>query len=398
MVYSHDTYGLGNLRRMLSICRSLIDAFPDLTVLLLSGSPMIQSFRLPARLDYVKLPCLTRAERESYVVRSLDLKIDEAVRLRSALILAAASHFKPDLFLVDKKPCGIKNELKETLEYLKEAQPQSKRILVLRDILDLPEETIRVWERNRYHELIREFYDQVLVLGMPEIFDPRREYRFPEATSERVRFCGYLRRTNDGASPAEVRRELGLAEGEALALVTVGGGQDGYQLLAAYLESLSLLPADRKVRSLVVCGPEMGEGERQALNEMAANHPAVLLKEFTGDLFSIMSAADVVVSMAGYNTVCEILSAQKKAIVVPRVRPVQEQWLRAERMAERGLFRMIHPDQLTPELLSEALQEALDEPFEPAAGAVELNAQSRIAELVASLLETEARAPGMFRG
>ena len=64
MVYSHDTYGLGNLRRMLSICQTLSDAFPEMTILLLSGSPMMQSFRMPARLDYIKLPCLTRVARE----------------------------------------------------------------------------------------------------------------------------------------------------------------------------------------------------------------------------------------------------------------------------------------------------------------------------------------------
>ncbi|MFN0087655.1 MAG: glycosyltransferase family protein [Blastocatellia bacterium] len=386
MVYSHDTYGLGNLRRMLSICRSLIDDFADLTVLLLSGSPMIQGFRLPARLDYVKLPCLTRAERESYVVRSLDLTLDEAVRLRSALILAAASHFRPDLFLVDKKPCGVRNELEASLAYLAGTHPRSRQILILRDILDSPEETIRVWERNRYHELIREFYDRVLVLGMREIFDPCLEYRFPEATAERVRFCGYLRRAIDDASPGEARQQVDLAEGQPRVLVTVGGGQDGYQLLAAYLESLSLLPAGRTVKSLVVCGPEMGTRERRALDEMAAKHPAVILKEFTDNLVRDINDAALVVSMGGYNTVCEILTARKNAIVVPRVHPVREQWIRAERMAGRGLFRMIHPDRLTPALLSETLRQALEAPSEPAAGSVELNAQARIAEAVAELL------------
>ncbi|MEJ7710237.1 MAG: hypothetical protein WKF84_10315 [Pyrinomonadaceae bacterium] len=127
MVYSHDTYGLGNLRRMLSICQHLTASIPNLTILLISGSPMVHGFRLPRRVDYIKLPCLTRSQREEYAVKFLGLGIIEAIRLRSDLILAAATNFKPDLLLVDKKPFGVKNELEATLRYVKEKLPQTKK-------------------------------------------------------------------------------------------------------------------------------------------------------------------------------------------------------------------------------------------------------------------------------
>jgi len=58
LVYSHDTFGLGNIRRMLCICEYLLEALPTLSILLVSGSPMVHSFRIPRRLDYIKLPCL----------------------------------------------------------------------------------------------------------------------------------------------------------------------------------------------------------------------------------------------------------------------------------------------------------------------------------------------------
>src|SRR5262249_40647395 len=308
------------------------------TILLISGSPMVQRFRLPRRLDYIKLPCLTRIQREGYGVRSLGLALNETIRLRSDLLLAAVANFNPDLFMADKKPFGIKNELEAALQYLKQRQPQTKQVLVLRDILDAPEETMRVWQRHNYHGVIQAFYDLVLVLGVPEIFDPRQEYQFPESSATRVRFCGYLRREMIGKSPVEVQRILKLEDHEPLVLITAGGGQDGYRLLASYLESLSLLPAHRRVRSLMISGPEMSQAEQQRLHEMAANLAGVIIEEFTDDLVSYLNAAEVVVSMAGFNTVCEILSAQKKAIVVPRVRPVLEQQIRAERLHRQGLF------------------------------------------------------------
>ena len=45
--------------------------------------------------------------------------LDETIRLRSDLIYAAAANFKPDVVLVDKKPCGVKRELTKTLQLLK---------------------------------------------------------------------------------------------------------------------------------------------------------------------------------------------------------------------------------------------------------------------------------------
>ena len=80
MVYSHDTFGLGNIRRMLSICKHLIDSIPDLSILIVSGSPMVHTFRIPQRLDYIKLPCLRRTDREGYSVKYLGTDMSELIR------------------------------------------------------------------------------------------------------------------------------------------------------------------------------------------------------------------------------------------------------------------------------------------------------------------------------
>ena len=387
LVYSHDTYGLGNLRRMLAICQSLSRSIPDLSILLLSGSPMVQSFRLAEGVDYIKLPCLTRVEREGYAVKFLPLDIADGIKLRSDLILTAASNFQPDLFLVDKKPFGIKNELKATLEHLKQASPDLKVALILCDILDAPESTINVWQSHDYFQVIDEFYDLVLSLGSPEIFDPCREYQFPASVAAKVKFCGYLRRDLGNKSRAEVRQELKLRDAEKLVLVTVGGGEDAYEIVATYLHGVAQLPANHNLHSLIVTGPEMKATQRQALSQNLP--PNVTIIEFTNDLMSYLSAADAVVSMGGYNTVSEILSLQKKAIVIPRVRPVQEQLIRAERMSQRGFFQYIHPDELTAENLMQKLQAELNRedlnPFPP----VNLNAHQEIAQWVSTLLFRE---------
>jgi len=387
MVYSHDTFGLGNIRRMLSICKHLIDTMPEISILVVSGSPMVHSFRIPQRLDYIKLPCLKRTEKEGYSVKYLGTDIDETMRLRSELILSAVANFRPDLLLVDKKPYGVKNELKGVMNYLKIHLPETKVVLLLRDILDSPAATMRIWEKNGYQEAIRKFYDLVLVAGTASVFDVRKEYHFGPLVSEKVGFCGYIQREAGLKDRATLRKELGL-ETERLILVTPGGGEDGYRMVETYVAGLAFLPASHHTRSLVICGPEMPEAQRKKGSAATVKYPHVQICEFTDDLMSYMDAADLVVSMGGYNTICEILTLRKRAVVIPRVKPVEEQWLRAERMARLGLFKTIHPDDLEPRSFMQAVLEEVGAGMRDAGSdeAIDLDALPRIGSAISRLL------------
>lgn len=359
LIYSHDTFGLGNIRRMLEVARHLVQSSPEVSVLVVTGSPMLHAFRIPPRVDYVKLPCLSRNIEGRYGARYLDLSLDATVRLRANLIRSTIADFAPHLILVDKKPFGVEDELSGALSELATGAGRPKLVLLLRDILDSPEETTRVWRKNGCFEAIEAYYDQVLVVGSPEVFDLRREYRFPPFAAAKVEFCGYIARQPGRMSRAAARRELELAERQPLVLVTPGGGEDGHALISNYLAGLRALPVPERPRSHIVIGPEMGDAERAALHQSAAALPQVSLQDFSDDMMSLMAAADVVLAMGGYNTVCELLTQRKRAVVVPRIKPGLEQCIRAERMSALGLLRMLHPSQLTPKTLLDAVRAEL---------------------------------------
>jgi len=386
LVYSHDAYGLGNIRRMLEITSHLVNSDPDVSVLLISGSPMLHAFRIPPRVDYIKLPCVARSDKGDSVVKSLGLSYDDTIRMRSNVIMMAMMDFNPDLILVDKKPFGIANELELALSLARKRSNPPKVVLLLRDILDEPEVTISQWESGQYHEAIGRIYDQVLVVGDSEIFDASQEYRFPESTASKVRYCGYIKRPAPGKTPQQVRNLLGIGE-EPLVLVTAGGGGDGSRMMMAYLEGLVDRPR-RGFKTLLVTGPEMLPQERTTVAELAERAGGVIVKEFCDDMMSHMNAADLVVSMGGYNTVCELLTLKKKTIIVPRVAPVREQWMRAERMQDRGLLRALHPDQLTPRSLIDAVVQELsrDDFANPALQQFEMDGLPRIGASIFALL------------
>ena len=391
LVYSHDTFGLGNIRRMLAISKHLADNDPDVSVLIMTGSPMLHAFRIPARVDYVKLPCLARTRDGAYTVKYLSMNYQDTVKLRSNLILSTVLDFQPDLILVDKKPFGVGNELAATLDVLQRRIDRPKLVLLLRDILDSPEATTAVWRKNGHFDAVEAYYDEVLVVGTPDIFDVRKEYKFPPGCADKVRFCGYIARELGTRSRASIREELGVGD-DRLVLVSAGGGEDGFELLSTYLSGLTLTPERKGMHSLLLCGPEMSESQRASLRASAAPHRDVMVKDFTNDMMSYLDAADLAVCMGGYNTVCEILTLKKRAIIVPRIKPVQEQWIRAERMAKLGLLKTIHPDELTPKRLINMVLTELDRDNVYARGLyqIDLNGLRGVERSLAGLLGSRA--------
>ncbi len=359
LVYSHDTFGLGNIRRMLEVARHLVAASPAVSVLVVTGSPMLHAMRLPPRVDTVKLPCLSRTVDGLYGARHLDLSLAQTLKLRANLLRSTVADFAPDLILVDKKPFGVEDELAGALAELPTGASRPRLVLLLRDILDSPAATRHVWRKNGCFEAIEAYYDQVLVLGSPAVFDMRLEYAFPPFAAAKLLFCGYVAREPGQRDRASVRREWGVAPGQPLVLVTPGGGEDGHALVKAYLDGLEALPAERRPRSHIVYGPEMAEPARAALQRQAHTLPSVSDQVFCDDMMSLMAAADVAVCMGGYNTVCELLTLRRRAVVVPRTRPGLEQCIRAERLSALGLLRMLHPEALQPGQLLQAVAEEL---------------------------------------
>jgi len=387
MVYSHDTFGLGNIRRMLAICNHLLANVPDLSILIVSGSPMLHSFRVHPGMDYIKLPCLKRTEQGDLGVRFLDLDLEQIVRLRRELILSTVVSYQPDVVLVDKRPDGLATELEPSLRYIKCNLPQTRLFLILRDILDAPEVTAEDWVKRGYQSTVQWYYDGGLVLGERRVVDVCAEYRFSRLLCQKVRYCGYVGRGRPAKARAAVRVELGVSEEEKLVLVTAGGGEDGYQIMSTYVDAAGELSRKYRVRSLMIFGPELAQARANALREAAECQSGMRMLEFTDDLMSHMNAADVVVSMAGYNTICELLTLRKRAVVVPRVEPVQEQKIRAERMAELSAFAMIPPDELHPRTLEGAIADhlrALDH-SKDAHAVVDLDALPRITEILTDI-------------
>ena len=381
VLYSHDTFGMGNIRRTLLLAQEFLAHHPGASILILTGSPMIHAFRIPEGVDYIKLPCLDRVKAEHYAPRYLAGCTEEIRETRTAILKASVLRFDPDLMVVDKRPGGVDGELLPTLKALREERRQTRLVLGIRDILDEPERTRKVLANNGSFDVIDEFYDEVWIYGSKSIFDTSSEYAFPRSVARKTYFCGYLKRPTISAERAE---------GPPRILVTTGSGGDGSNMIETYLTGLSSLPRKIALRSTVIFGPQMQAIRRQELLHNFDYLADVTFLDFEADISQLYAESDLVVSQAGYNTVCELLSFSRRAILVPRAEPVREQLIRARLMADRGYFDLIEPHDLNPQVMISKVLAALDSgPM--ASATMELDGLPCIRQRVIALLECRRR-------
>lgn len=356
LFYSHDTFGLGHLRRSRAIAEALVSSFEGSSALILTGSPVAGRFTFPPGIDHIRMPGVVKTIDAEYVSESLNLDIEQTTALRASVILAAAVTFNPDLVIVDKEPTGFRGELTTTLEILKE-MGRAKIVLGIRDVLDAPAALSQEWERKGALEIAGKFYDQFWIYGDQSIYNPLESLDLSEDFKRRMRYTGYLRRVVPPETPAAL-------PDKPYVLVTPGGGGDGEALvdwtLQAYESDPTLQPD-----ALIIYGPFLN-GERRTVfdQRVAALEPRVTAVGFDSRIEGLMQNAVGVVAMGGYNTFCEILSFDCRAIIAPRTVPRMEQHIRASVAEKLGLVRMLdrERDGDGPEVMAKAIRELACQP------------------------------------
>lgn len=297
------------------------------------------------------------------------------IELRSRILQAALGAFDPHLLIVDKVPRGAGGELDRALADLR-STGHTRCVLGLRDVLDSAAAASRDWRQQRSTEAVEHYYDAVWVYGDRLVFDPIAAYGLPPVVARRTTFTGYLghgRPTPTPDFPAPVPPY-------PFTLCLVGGGQDGLELARCFVQAR--LPHGHG--GVVLAGPYMPDEDRQELDRLVSARPDMAVVGYVDMAEQFITAAECVVSMGGYNSVCELLARGKRTLLVPRARPRAEQLVRAQRLAQRGLVDVIHPDALSAERLSAWI--AIGPEMPRATGLIDLDGLARLPGLVDAIL------------
>lgn len=348
VMYSHDTIGLGHMRRNSAIARELVAQVPGISVLMLVGCPAGMVFEPHAGIDYVKLPSLAKLGRGAYQAGTLRIDAETTREMRMRIIEGVIGSIRPDLFLVDHEPAGAMDELLPVLETLR-ARKDVRTVLGLRDILDEPDRTRALWSGRGTDRLIAQAFDHVLVYGDARFFPSVEAYGLESLKPGAVTPCGIV-------TAVRARRRLMPPRRPEHVLVSGGGGRDAFPMIDAALRAMGELPVRRRPRMTVVTGPLMdAELHAEALRLGAPLGVEVL--DHVADMPSRMARTDLLITMAGYNSINEALAVGCPIVTVPRLGPSAEQRLRAEALERAGLARYLRREDLGPAAIAKILRE-----------------------------------------
>ena len=357
-MYSPGMVGFGHIRRNASIAQALCRSPLQPVIVMIAEARQVGALPLPQGVDCVTLPAL-RKEADGWIkARYLDVSNEELITLRSKVISRAIKVFEPDVLIVDHLPLGAAGELRRTLERVRK-RGNTRCVLGLRDVLQDRETVHRRWCEPANLDAIRDLYDAIWIYGDPAVFDPLREYDLLDQVADKVSYTGYLdQRPRLEFAAVEAAATLENLSPGRLVVCAVGGGQDGARLAESFVQAQ--MPPD--TTGVVVSGLYMPAKTRQRLRRYTRMRPDLKLLEFVPEPAPLIHRAERVIAMGGYNTICEVLSFEKHALIVPRVSPKPEQLIRAERLRDLGLIDMLHPEELSPQALTTWLARDLGPP------------------------------------
>jgi predicted glycosyltransferase len=388
LFYCQHILGIGHLIRSMEIVRGLL---ADFEICFVNGGRVVEDFPIPTGVQVVNLPAIA-TDTEFQALRAIDPHQDlEAVfDLRTSMLLELVDSFEPDLLVIELFPFGRRRFSTELIPWIERAKARGAKIVCsLRDIVVTKQDQTR--HEDKICRLINQYFDLLLIHGDPT-FQPL------ELSFSRVRdlncpvfYTGYVVQKSTEAEAewllADRDGQRPVGDHRPLILTSVGGGRFGHELLFCVVEAaryLEHLPH----QILVFAGPFCPSEVFTALEAKAAQRPNVTLQRYTPNLLAHMHQADLSISMAGYNTTMNVLTSGLRAMVLPFTgNDDQEQTLRAERLEELGIVRVIRPDDLHPERFAQRVVDCLQR--EPVARSFDFQGVEKTAVYLRDLADSK---------
>jgi predicted glycosyltransferase len=373
LFYCQSLLGIGHFIRG----RELLCALRDFEVCFLYGGEVVPGFELPAWVEVIYLPAIRSdaAFEKLYVVDGQESLPEIKVR-RKELLLATFDRFAPDILLIELFPFGRKKfnfELLPLLGHARATRPETKIVCSLRDIL------VRRPNQARYEAevcaLMNQYFDLLLIHADPRLQRLEETFGSVAELNCAIHYTGYV-------APPPQSKPAARVGAEPLILVSIGGGRVGHELIECALEAETQLHLPHRLH--ILAGPHIPAEQFQSLQQRAAGRHHVTLQHHTTEFLAWLRQADLSLSMAGYNTCMDIISAGVRALVYPfNEYGNDEQTLRARKLERLGYVSVLDPARLAPDYMAAEIVRCLNAPPSAPAVALDLRGAQRTAELLA---------------
>ncbi|NDJ20334.1 glycosyl transferase [Nostoc sp. B(2019)] len=353
MFYCQHILGMGHLVRSMEIVRGLTK---DFQICFINGGEIIKEFEFPAGVEIINLPAIkTDSEFEELQVVDDIFSLTEAKEIRKNQLLKIFDQFQPDILMIELFPFGRRRfsfELIPLLERAKSNRSSTKVVSSLRDIV-VTKQHKQAKHEEKVCNLINQYFDLLLVHGDPEFVPLEETFSRVSDLKCAVHYTGYVVQ-EPPMHPVLTDEEKELINSDKpLILVSVGGGRFGHELLDCVVKTAPWLEKKLPHNIQVFTGPFMPEDKFNQLQVMAKDSKNIRIGRYTPYLLSYMKKAQLSISMSGYNTTMNVLTTGVRAMILPFTgNQDREQTIRAEKLSNLGVVRLLKPNDLQPDYLA----------------------------------------------
>ena len=330
LAYFYHCQTLGHSRRILNLCREL-KRKGEYEVILVSGGQYPAYFEDANEIEILQIPTLIPKTNlfQGHQPKNLSLPLKSVMNIRSKMLNSICREYEPDLVICEFFPFGrffLDNEIKSMIKTCKKVNSEVKVISCMRDIwgVNLGE---GMEKRTLAVKIIRNYFDKILIHGVPEINDFHTE--FPDESLKKFLFTGYVLRRSAVITKQQFLRTYNLSKESPIVIVSVGGGKDGQEVIKKITQLAKQTP---QIQYLFFVGPYYPD-ELMLKSKVAEN---IVMTRFHDNYPSFLEHADLIISMSGYNTMTDVLKSRTASIVFPR-KSEEEQYFRALAFEKLGL-------------------------------------------------------------
>ncbi len=391
MFYCQYHLGMGHLVRSVEILRSLVK---DFKVCFVKAGTEVEGLEIPSAVEVVTLPLLLSENRQLKVADSSQ-NLEEVKESRKSLLLKVFEEFKPDCLMTEGYPFKKYQFEFESIPLLERVQSRgrsTKVVCSLRDIVMAQPYQDRAEVLEKTCKLLNQYYDMLLVHSDPQFHSLEESFSRVQDINCDIRYTGYVAQSSP-ESPAIADEDFSsLNMKEPMILVSVGGGQLGYELLESIVEVSSIFEHILPHKIQVFTGPFLPDDKFLELQKAVGNRTNISIRRYTSHLLQYMEKAVLSISLGGYNTTMNIVRTGVRCMIYPSNKD-WEQKVRAEKLEKLGMVEIIHPHDLKPFKLAAKIidylsKEPVTNNFEP----FELQGAQKTVVLLKELLQSQVTA------
>ncbi|WP_407866875.1 glycosyltransferase family protein [Phyllobacterium phragmitis] len=342
--YVQHLLGIGHLARASRIATALAADGFDVTVV--TGGTPVAGFPGPGIRTVNLPPVVTSDESFSGLADIEGNPVDDTFReMRCRMLIEAFRSCRPDIVILEAFPFGRRQMRFELLPLLDAIGGMSPKPFVVASIRDILQERTKPGRSEETVDLVNRHFDLVMVHGDPAFVTLGETFPLAREIEAKIAYTGLVA----APPPAPASQHFDV-------LISVGGGAAGRNLVESAVAAARNAPEGQTWG--LITGPNFPKDAFETV--LGETPPHLSIFRFRQDFASLLTGARLSVSQAGYNTVCDILRAGCRSLLVPFATGGEtEQTRRALGLQRLGLARVLNEEELNAATLAAAIHSAL---------------------------------------